>query len=619
MNKTVTINISGIIFHIEEDAFDKLSKYLATIKGYFSKTDGGNEIMSDIEARIAELLQGKINNSKQVILMMDVDYAMDIMGKPEDFASDAPEKNTQEETNEQHETAYTEAVKKRLYRDPDNKVIGGVCSGVGHYFGFDPVWLRIALALLLVFAGTGVLIYIILWIAIPEANTTSEKLAMKGEKADINNISKIVKEEAEQLKKRMEKYGDDFKNMASNTANAPRNAIEKIVDFMGIVLLGIGRVLLKLVGIFLIVIGVIFLLGLTTSIFGMSFMTNNLKFDEWVDLILLDGKDFYLGLTGLIIFIGIPIGLMIYGGIKIVFKIRYSNRWFNFIAGIVWLIGFILVLYVGIRTGQDFNRVAKVRENFNVAQHDTLVLKMSETPINFDEIDEEEDREGEKVVSADNVHNKHRYGKSTYMIGNHLKEKYLLGYAQLNIIKSQSDNVELVIVKEAKGRDKNIANERAKNISYVVKQVGNEVLFDNLFRVNNADKFRVQDVTAILKLPINTVIYLDKSLENLIYDIENVTNTYDGDMINRRWIMTNSGLKCIDCDGINDESDLEKNITVNDEETNDEVKINVNGVNINAKDAQIKMDSNGVKINSKDAKVTIDKHGVHVKSKKEKQ
>ena len=85
MNKTVTINISGIIFHIEEDAYDKLSKYLMTIKSYFSRTDGGNEIMSDIEARIAELLQEKLNVAKQVILLADVDYAMDTMGRPEDF------------------------------------------------------------------------------------------------------------------------------------------------------------------------------------------------------------------------------------------------------------------------------------------------------------------------------------------------------------------------------------------------------------------------------------------------------------------------------------------------------------------------------------------------------
>ncbi len=274
MNKTVTINISGIIFHIEEEAYEKLSKYLTTIRGYFNKSEGGSEIMSDIEARIAEMLQGKTSAIKQVVLMSDVDFVMDSMGKPEEFAGESNENSS---TAENTETSYqdSEPVKKRLYRDGDSKVIGGVCSGIGNYFDIDAVWLRIALLLMFFFAGTGFLLYLILWIAIPEAKTTAEKLAMKGERADINNISKAVKEEAEHLKKRMEKYGDDFKNMAADSRLAPRNTIEKIVDFLGDLLTNIGRVLLKIIGVFMVIIGIIFFLGLSSSIFGLSFMTDS--------------------------------------------------------------------------------------------------------------------------------------------------------------------------------------------------------------------------------------------------------------------------------------------------------------------------------------------------------
>ena len=93
MNKTVTINISGIIFHIEEDAYETLSKYLLTIKSYFSKADGGTEIMSDIEARIAEMLQSKTSAVKQVVLMTDVDFVMENMGKPEEFGGDSSDSN----------------------------------------------------------------------------------------------------------------------------------------------------------------------------------------------------------------------------------------------------------------------------------------------------------------------------------------------------------------------------------------------------------------------------------------------------------------------------------------------------------------------------------------------
>lgn len=610
MNKTVTINISGIIFHIEEDAYEKLSKYLTTIRGYFNKAEGGSEIMSDIEARIAEMLQSKTSPIKQVVLMSDVDYVMDSMGKPEEFASETSDTTTAENETKENTYTYSEPIKKRLYRDGDSKVLGGVCSGIGNYFDVDAVWLRIALLLMFFFAGTGFLLYLILWIAIPEAKTTAEKLAMKGERADINNISKTVKEEAEQFKKRMEKYGEDFKNMSSDGRHAPRNTVEKIVDFSGDVLTNIGRVLLKIIGVFMVIIGIIFFLGLSSSIFGLSFMTDSSNGGDWVDLLLLDGKDFYLGILGILMFVGVPVVMMIYGGVKILFKIRYSNRWVNLSAGIIWLIGFLMLLYVGIKTGSDFNKTAKVRERFNVIQKDTLYFKMHETPINSLELHESDvDEEGERN------YNRHGRGDNDYMIGSNNGIKYLLGHAQLNIIKSQSNKIEIVVVKEAKGDNKAVATDRAKNISYVISQTDSLIEFDNLFKVNNADKFRVQDLSIIVKLPVGKVIYLDKSLENMIYDIENVTNTYDGDMINRRWIMTENGLKCVDCDGLISVGD---HINGLDEDVNIEkdIQINENGLHINGKDAQIRIDSNGININTLKTKVVIDKNGVKKTTKK---
>lgn len=595
MNKTLTINISGIIFHIEEDAYDKLSRYLSTIKSYFSHTEGGNEIMSDIEARIAELLQEKLNAGKQVILLMDVDYALDTMGRPEDFGADSVNDNATAASQDEEYSG--EPIKKRLYRDPDNKVLGGVCSGVGHYFGFDPVWLRIALALLLVFAGTGVLIYIILWIAIPEATTTAEKLAMKGERVDINNISKVVKEEAEQLKKRMQKYGDDIKS--GSNADAYRTGAEKIVDFFVTVFMGIGKAIIKILGFFLILFGVLFFLGIITSAFGISFVSN-FALSDWADMFLMDGKDFYLGTIGLFLFVAVPVLGMIYGGMKLLFKFKYSNRWMNLSASIIWLIGLVMILYVGLRTAKDFNKTAKVREKVALDSTRVLNLTMRDVPLNYEELNTSDmDHEGERNYRT------HR-GESNYAIGSHGAMKYLIGHAQLNIIKAQNNELELVIVKEAKAEDKLTANERAKNIFYKAEQSDSSIVFDNIFKVNNADKFRFQNVTAILKLPVGQIIYLDKTVENLIYDIENVTNTYDGDMIGRRWIMTEAGLECVDCEGLDEETD--------DWRDHKEININAHGVHIKSRSSKVKVDSDGVRVNSDDTKVIIDKNGIEVKS-----
>ncbi len=591
MNKTVTINISGIIFHIEEDAYEALSKYLSTIKSYFSNTDGGNEIMSDIEARIAEMLQNKTNTVKQVVLMSDVEEVMNSMGKPEEFANDnesSHEKQFETTTNQNNSGI------KRLFRDGDSKVLGGVCSGIGHYFGFDPVWLRIALLLLFFFAGTGFLIYLILWIAVPEAKTTAEKLAMKGEKADINNISKTVKEEAEQLKKRMEKYGQDFKNMASNHSQAPRNAVEKTVDFITDIFTYLGKAILKIIATLMVIFGILFFLGLSGSIFGFTFI-ENASGSEWIDLFLLNRTDFYLGILGIILFVGIPIIMLIYTGVRLLFKLPYNNRWINLTAGIFWIIGLTILFFLGIKTSTDFNITAKNRESIEVIPHDTLILTMHQTPINNAEmIESDEDQVDDKSF-------KFNYrSDNDYTIGideNH--QTYLIGHAQLNIIKSQSNQIELVVIKEAKGKDKLAANERAKNISYTVSQTDNTIQFDNLFKVNNADKFRFQDLKVILKLPVGKVVYLDNSLKNLIYDIENLTNTYDGDMVNRRWKMTEYGLACVDCEGlvsVKDHNKQNEDKDSEDEDSKEMVNINVNGVNVKANDAKVKIDSTGVHI-----------------------
>src|SRR3990172_3338686 len=131
MNKTVNINLSGIVFHIEEDAYGKLHSYLATIKGYFSESEGRDEIMSDIENRIAEMLSERISDKKQVVLMTDIEHVIGIMGKPEDFAGE----QTQGERSPAEPITYRASGKhRRVFRDPDNKILGGVCSGIANYF-----------------------------------------------------------------------------------------------------------------------------------------------------------------------------------------------------------------------------------------------------------------------------------------------------------------------------------------------------------------------------------------------------------------------------------------------------------------------------------------------------
>ena len=171
MKKNFTVNISGIIFNIDEDAFEKLNNYLDSIKKHFNNSVGKDEIISDIEARIAEMLKEKTNETKNIVTIDDINKVIEVMGQPFEFDSEDEEPVYKEETYYSRKT-------KRLFRDPDNKIIGGVASGIGEYFNVDPLWFRLGFFITLFIGGTGFFAYMILWIVVPEARTTAEKLEM---------------------------------------------------------------------------------------------------------------------------------------------------------------------------------------------------------------------------------------------------------------------------------------------------------------------------------------------------------------------------------------------------------------------------------------------------------
>jgi len=161
MKKTENININGMIFHIDEDAFNKLNNYLETIKMYFTNIEVWNKVISDIEYRIAEILKAKINEYKQVVTIEDINEVISAIGEPK-VVSAANGGNINNEKSSQESIT-----SKKLYRDPNNKILGGVCGGIGVYFNIDPVWIRIIMVI-----SPLILIYIIMWIIIPLAKTT---------------------------------------------------------------------------------------------------------------------------------------------------------------------------------------------------------------------------------------------------------------------------------------------------------------------------------------------------------------------------------------------------------------------------------------------------------------
>lgn len=225
MKKTLTVNLGGTVFHIDEDAYRLLDNYLSNLRLHFRKQEGAEEIVNDIEIRISELFSEKIGGGSQVITIVDVEEVIARMGKPEDFAGN--------EEEEPKKASAGTTFHHRLYRNPDNKMLGGVASGLAAYLGWDVTLVRFLLIVIMV-CGYGIMIpiYIVCWIVIPEAHTAAEKLSMHGEDVTIENIGKTVTDGFEKVANGVNDYVKSGK---------PRTFLQKLGD----VLVGIVGFFLK--------------------------------------------------------------------------------------------------------------------------------------------------------------------------------------------------------------------------------------------------------------------------------------------------------------------------------------------------------------------------------------
>ncbi len=513
MKKTFTINISGTVFHIDDDAYERLNSYILQINRHFGNDADAKEIVQDIESRISELFQERAKDGSEVITIAQVEEIIRIMGMPEAFADSKDE--------EKVVTRMPRSRAKKLYRDPDDRILGGVCSGLGSFFNIDPIIIRLIFVALFFGGGSSLIIYVILWIVVPKAANTAQRLEMKGEEVNINNISKTIKEEIQDVK---ENY-QNFRASKSYIRSRER------LDDAGSVIMSVLRAIFKIIGVFfgiiLVSIGIIAIIALFTSLFvssefiGITPFSNELP--HYLGLFVSDGTLTWFW-VGLALTLGIPLIMLAYLGTRLIFRFESNNPAIGFSALGLWVLGIILLISASIHGFSDFKSVStSTKQEPVITKSDTLYLKLGADEFS-DYLDSSFDFDGLRIASIN--------GK-----------QFLLNEPRLEIEKSETNEFSVVIKSKARGRDLGVAQTNARNVDYKFAQQDSMIIFQPWFMLPDKSVWHKQEIDIVLKVPEKKTIYLSNEMVKIIHDIKNTSNMWDGDMVGKYWIMTPEGLE----------------------------------------------------------------------------
>lgn len=353
MKKTLTVNLGGVVFHIDEDAYQLLDKYLSNLRIHFKQEEGSDEIMNDFEMRISELFGERIRLGYEVITLEEVEKVIKRMGKPEELF-EADEAATEQKSNDTQAGGQKDrqTVHRKLFRNPDDRMMGGVAGGLAAFLGWDTSLVRIAL-ILLVFLTQGVIVpvYILLWIIIPEARTATEKLQMQGQSVTVENIGKSVTDGFEKVSDNVNDYMNSEK---------PRTFFKKMLDlFVSIVgiILKIALVLIAiilfpplLIALFVLVIVAIAL------VFGGGFgiLYSILPNVHWGTFDVYPESLLLVASLCTIFMIAIPIVVIVYTILGQIFKFKPVANSVKWTFLILWIIALVTNIILAVRFGLPF-------------------------------------------------------------------------------------------------------------------------------------------------------------------------------------------------------------------------------------------------------------------------
>ncbi|WP_104384006.1 PspC domain-containing protein [Sphingobacterium sp. HMA12] len=507
MNKTIIININSIVFHIEEDAYEVLRSYMIDIQKHFGQSEDSREILQDIENRISEMFTEKIQaGSKEVLNMEDVNAVIDQMGRVSDFESE-----DQDDYSSFRHEANTDGFKvgKKLMRDPDDRVFSGVCSGLGHFFGIEAKWVRLLFALFVIIGGSGLLVYVILWIVMPPAITRADKMEMRGEAPNIQNFKRSFDEE-------MSGVRDTFSRGLDRTGDGVTKLLQIIV---------------KAIGVFFVILVGATLIGLIIGLIFFALAIVNVIPDVMDDsgpFYLMEPSDVPFALIAGFLSIFIPLAGLFYLLLRVLFEKKPMNNYLTTTLFLVWLASIGAIIYYSTSVAKEFRESSTIVEEKPLQRQSVYFLSENDV----------------RVIRLKNGV-KTGMGIKSENLSSYLKRDIRIRIERIDSLQEPYVRYEY----SAKGNTYKIATDRAAKINYALKQDTTALIFDSAFQLSEGERYRDQEVDVTLFLPVGTKLVINDNLEGKLRDISfyDCRDRYSKDLRDVKdveFIVTSLGVKC---------------------------------------------------------------------------
>lgn len=532
MNKTIIININGSVFHIEEDAYEILKNYMMEVKRHFMDSADSLEITTDIENRIAEMFNEILlkdidgNRNRQVIIENDVKLVITQMGAVAEFEQG----DEQEGANGAYHFKPTN--KRRLFRNPDDHLVAGVCAGIANYFDIDVIWIRLAFALGSVLGGSGLILYFILWLVVPKAITRADKMAMKGEKQDLQGFKRNLEEELNAMKNNFSAFEGEAKPFVYKARDFVGDLAQHLMAFITLIV----KLISKLIGIAIILCCFGFMVFLIIAFILVVGFGN---------MAVLPGTPFNfahihnltpLGISALIVGL-IPLITIVLITLKGIFRTGTVNFITGTSALVVWLVALASLIFFVLEIVQNYREEASYSKTINLlpTKNNTYYLKLND--LKYFTASDSARLNLKNLIKNENISLKD------------VDENRELHNVYLDVERSDIKTPVLVAFYKARGRNYENALFNVRNTKYIFSQKDTVLTFNYKLLNTHDDQWHEESVQLTLKLPLNTKVVIERDMDRIMNAADvygcNVTNKRDGNKLkSAEFIITENGLQC---------------------------------------------------------------------------